>query len=281
MATPIRRPGSTYGQTVSVKYYANQRLKSRPYFTRDGKTRASYPLYTQIVVRGKTVVQKSILNAYIPPDLLDNYLKDRAEDVAKETEFLQRKILDARPFEVADFSLSKILSNIDLKQVMFDAQISHILSGMLREALNSAIQNNLGEDELCLEAQAGLFDGESLQIQQFQKKYYVLSRQGDLLNTFPESSRLPLYQWVQFYSSFLPEVKAVRDSYPIHLWRIQIYCNAIRENTKGTILTIADWKSGKFNELFLEVWKDTKSLECLNNGINLLITNDLNFNKLF
>ena len=246
----IKDPNKVYGQTISFRYYVNKHLKPRTQHW-DGKLLDAYPLYIQIKAKQQTSQRKSILSAYVAPERLDQYLLNKAVDVATETNALRGRILAHKPFDSASFSLSQSLDGYNVYQ----EDVCYLIGELLREDYRKArVADSVGlmkSDSLynLPELQFGLYsDDEDEQLAQFEQQATDIFYRGKVdeiihpMAVFGEVRDLAVLG--------KPHVKALYDKFEKDFWGIDRYCQVIREQEKFTIISLGIFASKNFHEIF-------------------------------
>ncbi|MBO0951585.1 hypothetical protein [Fibrella forsythiae] len=106
-----------YGQKIGVKYYVEKGLKSRRLYYGD-KILEGYPLYIRITVKRQSAQIKSVIEHYVPPEKLDEFLQKAPIKplIQDETNEIKRRILAFKPFDNESFKIAIALQGFSVEK---------------------------------------------------------------------------------------------------------------------------------------------------------------------
>lgn len=263
-------PNKIYGQTISFRYFADTRLKSKTRY-RGEQRLDSYPLYIQIKVKKQTSQRKSIINAYVAPKELDGFLRDRATDVTTETNTLRDAILIHNPFENDNFNLSKSLEGLNVLREDVCSIIGMLIYSDFEQARTDDSIQLMQSDLLYSipELHFGLYANdvseqlEQLELQALQTHYSKSydSRKEDI-------PYLSLFRQVRDLAvPGKPHVLKLYNKYNKHFWGLDRYCHVIRSQTRLTVVTFEIFLSEDFRKTFKDYF-GTKVYSSVYEGFN-------------
>ena len=239
-----------HGRTISFRYFADKRLKPKRQ-PLEGKLVDAYPLYLEVKAKRQKTQRKSILDTYIIPDRLDQFLRDNATDILTETNALRERILSYKPYDNADFSLSYSLSGYSV----IEEDICYLLGSILREEYQEARKKD------------------SLELMKSDRKYSIpkLSLKSSILDEEQQEEEFDEQATAIFYRGKVNEIiepiavfAEVRDlavpgkpctlklyeDYGKYIWGLDRYCQVMRDEIETTIISLSFFESANFRKTF-------------------------------
>ncbi|MCC5613407.1 hypothetical protein LC612_43720 [Nostoc sp. CHAB 5834] len=250
-------PNKIYGQTISFRYFTNKHLNPRPFLWSSGEVQDSYPLYIEVKAKRQTSQRRSIVNAYVVPNRLEQFLRNNEHDITTEITSLRRRILAQKPFESSNFNLSKALEGYSV----FQEDIVYVIGDLLREEYYNARRQdsiNLLRSDL-LYALPDLY-AEWGDPNDEEYIFYAIEEQaGEILYRGTSTELIdPQVVFMEVRDLSVPgkpNVTALYDRYKKHFWGLDRYCSTIRTHTLHKVITFEDFMSPKFEKLFISYFK--------------------------
>lgn len=273
MAVTFKFDDNGYGQIISIRYYAEKRLKSRPFVNKDGSIVDTFPLYIQIHAKRETFQRKSITGAYVDPESIEDYLHQNVQLITDETNAIYTRIKMSPAFSDGHFKLKHALENYSV----LDEDVCHKIGELLYDDYCAAYLTDL-RDRL----QTQLFlsvpnlDPALLEPNFRDTKIAAHIEMTDRFQAYRNyvSKILPRNVFGEVFDKAVSNNKHVlqlQERYGIHFWNLDNYCQALKSQCGYPIISIAYFLSDGFKGEFIKNWGIDRYTS-INQSFNLLRT---------
>lgn len=276
MSTIIKDYHSVYGRTIAFRYFVDKKLKTKEYLVGESTVKG-YPLYIQITVRGQTHIRKSVLNKYVAPDALADFLRENTQAIDDETNALRERILKFKPFDSTDFSLKHALNEFSVMQ----DDVCDIIGNMIRPEYEKALETDLiirlrqipnaqsRSTRVVLKRLHVIHNSNEVKskrrfrhkslisVPALESSYDIKQAKDIVKSRKAYYSNNPGAVFGQVFSDAVPANKQVKDLYDLYgveFWNIRDYCQKIRKALNLTIITLSFFKSVAFKTAFIRLY---------------------------
>ena len=280
MAVTFKFDNNGYGNKISIRYYAEKRLKARPLTNKDGQVVNTYPLYIQVNAKQHTFQRKSFIGAYVDPELIDNYIRENIEFITEETNGIYTRIIQSPFFGKDHFSLADAIENYSALDEDICYKIGKLLHKDYCEAYLSDLVNRL---QAQLSLSVPNIDSESFESDLRDVKQKATIGLTDRYQAYRTGvfSVSPKNVFGEVFANATPsnqQVCLLQERYGQHFWNLDNYCYAIRTQHGFPIVRVAYFLSPDFKKEFIERW-GREAYESVSQGVKQLRADKAEFDS--